>query len=106
MPKYYTITISNSAKKDIKEMKLYILKRFVYREYANNFSKKIKSILKTLNTFPDGHQPTSFIFQNYVIYLKPKDGFLIFYTVNDTNNTVTILRVLRDYMNWQKQIHN
>ena len=80
-------------------MKRHILKIFCYRELAENFSKKIKRMLKTLDTFPEGHKPTEFSYRGYIIYLKPRDTYLVFYTVD--KNTVTILRVMQDGMNWQ-----
>ncbi len=41
-PKKYKIVISKDALLDIKSTKKYILDTFKYREYAENFSKKIK----------------------------------------------------------------
>lgn len=41
-PKKYRIVISKDALLDIKIRKKYILDTFKYREYAENFSKKIK----------------------------------------------------------------
>lgn len=45
--KKYKITISKDALLDIKSTKKYILDTFKYREYAENFSKKIKKRLKS-----------------------------------------------------------
>ncbi|MEF9946150.1 MAG: type II toxin-antitoxin system RelE/ParE family toxin [Lachnospiraceae bacterium] len=95
----YKVVVAKSAKEDVKAMKRYILKNFRYRELAENFSKKTKCILSKLDTFPDGHQPTKFSYRGYKIYIKPRDTYLVFYTVN--GNTVTILRVMQDGMNWQ-----
>lgn len=38
----YKVVISQSGKLDVKEKKKYILQQFKYREYAENFCKKIK----------------------------------------------------------------
>lgn len=100
----YKIVIADSAKKDIIQMKKYILKHFYYRELAEDFSKKIKSILGKLDTFPRGHQPTDFIYRGYTIYIVPRNTYLIFYTVSEVATTVTILRVLKDSMDWQQVI--
>lgn len=40
--KKYKVVIAQSGKLDVKEKKKYILQQFKYREYAENFSKKIK----------------------------------------------------------------
>ncbi|XBX09570.1 hypothetical protein QMP26_16925 [Enterocloster clostridioformis] len=58
MKKHYRVQIAQSGKQDIKVIKRYILQQFKYRELAENFSKKIKRALKSLDTFPDGHQHT------------------------------------------------
>ena len=47
-PKKYKIVISKDALLDIKSTKKYILDTFKYREYAENFSKKIKKAIKEL----------------------------------------------------------
>ena len=39
--KKYKVVIAQSGKLDVKEKKKYILQQFKYREYAENFSKKI-----------------------------------------------------------------
>ena len=39
----YKVLLSKDALTDIKQTKKYILTTFKYREYAENFSKKIKN---------------------------------------------------------------
>ena len=57
-PKKYKIVLSKDALQDIKNTKTYILQTFMYREYAENFSKKIKAAIKALNPMPlCGRQP-------------------------------------------------
>lgn len=41
-PKKYKIVLSKDALLDIKNTKTYILQTFMYKEYAENFSKKDK----------------------------------------------------------------
>ena len=97
----YKVTISHSAKLDIKERKQYILQQFKYRELAENFSSKIKKAALQLAFFPHGHEKTGFQYRGYDIYIKPKDSHLIFYTINESLHTVTVLRVLQEGMNWK-----
>ena len=42
MEKRYKVVIAQSGKMDVKNKKRYILEKFKYRDYANNFSAKIK----------------------------------------------------------------
>ncbi len=50
-PKKYKIVLSKDALLDIKNTKTYILQTFMYKEYAENFSKKMKSAMKSLDPF-------------------------------------------------------
>ena len=47
--KKYKVVIAQSGKLDVKEKKKYILQQFMYREYAENFSKKIKKAVLALS---------------------------------------------------------
>lgn len=101
-PKKYKVLISKDALADIKETKQYILKTFQYRQYAENFSKKIKKAIKDLNTFPIGYDSTGYVIEGLEVYFKPYSTYLIFFVVE--NNVVTVIRVLKDRMYWQSII--
>ena len=96
--KKYKIVLSKDALQDIKNTKTYILQTFMYREYAENFSKGIKSAIKALDPFAEGYEKTGL-----EIYYKPYSTYLIFFVVEDA--TVTVIRVLKDRMYWQAIIN-
>ena len=98
-PKKYQILLSKDALQDIKDIKSYILKNFKYREYAENFSKKIKKAIKSLTPFAEGYEKTGYEIEGLEVYYKPYSTYLIFFVVEDT--TVTVIRVLKDRMYWQ-----
>ena len=97
----YQVVVAQSGKQDIKDMKKYIIETFKYRELGENFSKKIKKAAKSLDTFPVGYESTGFIYRGYEIYVKLSDTYLLFYTVDHERRIVTILRVMKDGMNWK-----
>lgn len=99
--KRYRVVIAQSGKTDVKEKKQYILRKFKYRAYANNFSNRIKLAAKQLDTFPQGYGTTGFSYRGYDIYLKPAENHLLFYTIDDSKLVVTVLRVLQDGMDWE-----
>ena len=99
--KKYKVVIALSAKQDVEEKKKYILHQFKYREYAESFSKKIKKAILELEIFPVGYNTIGFGYRGYDIYMKPCESYLIFYTVDEANRTVTVLRVMQDGMDWQ-----
>ncbi|MBR3606908.1 MAG: type II toxin-antitoxin system RelE/ParE family toxin [Lachnospiraceae bacterium] len=102
-PKKYKIFLSKDALQDIKDNKSYILKNFKYREYAKNFSKKIKKAIKELDPFAEGYEKTGFLIEGLEVYYKPYSTYLIFFVVEDT--AVTVVRVLKDRMYWQAIIN-
>lgn len=91
--------MSKDALQDIKSIKTYILQTFMYREYAENFSRKIKSAIKALDPFAEGYEKTGYIIDGFEIYYKPYSTYLIFFVVEDM--TVTVIRALKDRMYWQ-----
>lgn len=104
--KKYQVVIAESAKRDVAEKKNYILEHFEYRQYAEDFSQKMKKAISQLDTFPTGYAVTDFQYRGYKIYLKPQSGCLIFYTVVEETDTVTMLRILQSRMNWRYIIWN
>ena len=101
MNKRYKVVISQSGKADVKNKKRYIIQNFKYREYAENYSSKIKKAAEELAIFPIGHHSTGFKYRGYDIYMKPQSNHLLFYTINDDKAIVTVLRILQDGMDWE-----
>ena len=83
--------------------KKYILENFRYREYAENFSKKIKAAVKALNPFAEAYEKTGLLIEGLEVYYKPYSTYLIFFVIED--KTVTVIRVLKDRMYWQSIIN-
>lgn len=98
-PKKYKVILSKDAVQDIKDNKSYILKKFKYREYAENFSKKIKKAINSLTPFAEGYEKTGYVIEGLEVYYKPYSTYLIFFVVE--GSVVTVIRVLKDKMYWQ-----
>ena len=47
--KKYRVVIAVSAKRDVAEKKNYILEHFQYRQYAEDFSQKMKTAISQLD---------------------------------------------------------
>jgi plasmid stabilization system protein ParE len=101
MEKRYKVVIAQSGKLDVKNKKQYILEKFKYRDYAENFSKKIKKAAQALEILPHGYSTTGFVYRGYEIYMKPTNNHLLFYTIDEEKKIVTVLRVLQDGMDWE-----
>lgn len=101
MNKRYKVVIAQSGKIDVKNKKRYIIQNFKYREYAENFSLKIKKATEELAILPTSHKVTGFQYRGYEIYMKPQSNHLLFYTIDESRDVVTVLRVLQDGMDWE-----
>ena len=102
MSKYkYKIEYTFSSRDDMRNMKRYILDNFKYREYGENFTKKMKEAAEGLKTLPTGFDTVGFQYRGYDIYMKSYRTYLFFYVVDEQRQTVTMLRVLQDGMNWE-----
>lgn len=104
MGKHYRVVITQKAKLDIKNKKQYIIEKFKYRSYAENYANNIKEAIRELDSFPAGYRDTGFNYKGYDIFIKPQSNNLIFYTINEEDKVVTVLRVLQDGMDWENII--
>lgn len=101
--KKYKVILSKDALEDIKNTKKYILDTFKYRQYAENFSKKLKKAVRSLSVLAAGYKKTGFVIENMEVYYKPYSTYLIFFVIQD--DTVIIVRILKDRMYWQSIIN-
>lgn len=85
----------------MRKVKKYILDTFKYRELGENFSKKMKSAINDLKTLPTGYDTVGLRYRGYDIYLKPYRTYLFFYVVDELTQTIIVLRIMQDGMNWK-----
>lgn len=101
MRQNYKIEYTHSSRRDIQRMKKYILDTFKYRELGENFTKKMKEAARGLKIMPTGFDTVGFQYRGYDIHLKPYRTYLFFYIVDESTQTVVVLRVMQDGMNWK-----
>ena len=77
---------------------------FEQKLYTSGKTGKIKKAVQELDTLPDGYGTTGFRYRGYDIYLKAYKNYLLFYTVDKSAATVTVLRILQDGMDWENII--
>ena len=95
----YTIRFVPNARKDLVQMKTYILNEFKYPQYGVNFDKKIREVLMIIKKSPKSFKNTQLIYMGLNIYMNNVKSYLFFYVVDNTN--IWILRVLKERMNWE-----
>ncbi len=96
----YRVEYTVSAKEDIKERREYILRVFRYREYAKNYTKKMKEAEKRLVNLPTPPPNTGFLYRGYEIYLMVHKTYLFTYVID--GDVITVIRVFQDGMDWKK----
>lgn len=101
--KKYKVILSKDALEDIKDTKKYILDTFKYRQYAEDFSKKLQKAVRSLSVLAAGYKKTGFAIESMEVYYKPYSTYLIFFVIQD--DTVIIVRILKDRMYWQSIIN-
>lgn len=101
MKRNYKIEYTFSSRDDMRNIKKYILENFKYRELGENFTHKMKKATNGLKTLPTGFDTVGFQYRGYDIHLKPYQTYLFFYIVDEPTQTVTILRVMQNGMDWQ-----
>ena len=99
MLKNHTIRFVPSARDDLERMKKYILSEFKYSQYGVNFDNKIKAASNLIKNSPTSYQSTEFRYKGHDIYMRCVKSYLFFYVVDD--NKISVLRVLKDGMNWE-----
>ena len=67
----YGLILNSDALQDIKNTKIYILQTFTQKEYAEIFSRKIKSAIKESDPFAEGYEKTGYGIEGLEIYYKP-----------------------------------
>lgn len=97
----YKILLSKDALADIRETKNIFLPLLNIGNMQRIFPEKSKAI-KELNVFPTGYESTGYVIEGLEIYFKPYSTYLIFFVVDE--NTVIVIRVLKDRMYWQSII--
>ena len=99
MLKSYTIRYVPSAKNDLTQMKQYILNEFKFPQYGINFDYKIKEASTIIKNSPTSFKATNFTYRGLDIYMRCINSHLFFYVVD--GKTISVLRVLKDGMNWE-----
>lgn len=66
------------------------------------FLKLYDATIANMAMFPNGFSTTDIEYRGYVIHMFPFGNYNLFYTVDDKNNKVFILRVLYQKQNWKR----
>lgn len=100
----YSIKISKEALEDIFGHIKYILKDLENPDGAIKLLHNFLNEINSLGIFPFKSLGIGFHYRGYQIHKKIYKSYLLFYIVNTSENTIEVLRVLQNSINWQKVI--
>lgn len=104
--KNYKLEFTESAKNDLKNFKMYILKQFKYKKYGDNFDLKMQGAYKFIKTINNHIKPLKIKYRGYDVYFLSYKTYLFFYIVDDEQRIITIFRVMQEGMNWTSILFN
>lgn len=103
----YKVIVTDTAKKDIREISYWIARQSKDPNTAKNFASELYDKCKKLESFPNGGAlPKDRVLLSFGFRFISHKEYLIFYYTNDDEKTVYILAIInskKDYMNAMKK---
>lgn len=97
----YRLVETLEAKQDVKNLAAYMIYSLKNVEAANRFLYLYDRQVHNLKIFPYGHKGVNIEYQGYEIHLKTFSTYNMFYTIDDFEHQIVVLRVLKDRQNWR-----
>lgn len=98
----YQVNLTAAATTDLQQIYTYISKQLLEQEAAKRLLLRLKEAASSLSIMPQRH---ALVIDNYLakrgVHKLLVDRYLIFYTIQEKEHTVTILRILYAKRNWQ-----
>ena len=99
--KKYEVIVSDSAKKDLRDIYTYISNNLFYPNDALNLIKLIERNIKNLDVMPERFRKYG-EYEDKNIRICRVKKYLIFYDVNDDKDRVEVIRVLYSSRNYDE----
>ena len=99
---YHKILETDEAIKDIHHISCEAYDFTRDKESGLAFLKLYDATTTNMAIFPHSFSTTDIEYRGYVIHILPFGNYNLFYTVNDENKIIYILRILYQKQNWQR----
>lgn len=96
----FEVLITDEAIDDMAEQSRYIREQLCNPAAADKLLADLKQELMRLGSFPLKGSDAGITYRGYTIHKKVYQSYLLFYVLDDKSNTIIILRVLKNIMNW------
>lgn len=97
----YSVLVADEAIEDIFQLIKYIHKELCNPDAAEKLYQELKQEISNLGLFPRKFMETEIKYRGYIIHKKVFKTYLIFYIINDEEERVYTLRVMKELMNWK-----
>ena len=98
----YDVVETDEAIEDIVNFATCIKRKFKNQQAIDNLLNNYDKQVQSLMAFPTGYRGISVEYRGYEIRIKPFDTYNLFFVVNEEEQRVTILRVLKNRQDWQR----
>lgn len=101
-----SIIETREAIDDVVNLAKYMIDKFKNASAAGRFVNEYEKQIELLSAFPFSYGGIGIEYRGYEIRIKPFDTYNLFFVVDTENETIIILRVLKNLQNWQKLIRS
>ena len=97
----YKVLLTNEATDDVFNLIRYIQIELCNPDAANKLYMNLKREVNNMGDFPLKFADSRIKYRGYTIHKRAYQSYLLFYIINDEDQTVYVLRILKDIMNWR-----
>lgn len=98
----YKVLVTDEAIDDIFNLVKYIHIELGNPDAAEKLYSNLNREIGDTGLFPLKFSNSGIKYRGYIIHKKIFESYLLFYIIEDEKQTVYILRILKDRMNWQR----
>lgn len=96
----YKVLIADEAINDMVSLIQYMRVDLCNPSAADKLMAGLQETIAELEYFPEKYGESGITYRNYKIHKKVYQSYLLFYIINSKDKTISILRILKDIMNW------
>lgn len=92
--------VTDEAVNDMGDAAIYIRSELCNPAAADKLLLEFQQELTNLGKFPKQGRDLGIRYRNYTIHKKVYRSYLFFYVFDERSDTITLLRILKNTMNW------
>lgn len=89
----FTVNFTDKASSDLREILTYIRERLFNIKAVQDLISNIRNALDNISAFPFSSPRSEFIIDNFVIYKRLVDNYILFYVIDESEKEINIVRI-------------